>query len=348
MSVSKVDSPAPHSQPMDAVQYENTAAAPPELAVQIERFPRGRYIEEIRALSQVNGWRSSLLIAINWTVIFAAAWAAVAIGHWAAYLAAMVVIGTRQYALGILLHDGAHYLLYRNRTVNDIVCDLFCAFPVSLSTTLYRESHFRHHRFTMTEDDPDRQEMSQDDDMWVWPKSKLHLAWVIVKCLFGLNIHRGLKFFLKNNPMWHMFSPITPAYPLRARLLYVAATIVVYGAVIGSGMVVPALILYGIPSVTILSTIIRFRAIAEHLQTEGRHELNCTRTVIPTWYEKLFFAPHGVNYHIEHHLFPSVPGPNLARLHDLMMQDEDYRAKAHLTRSYTGFVAELLAPKRSS
>jgi fatty acid desaturase len=112
--------------------------------------------------------------------------------------------------------------------------------------------------------------------------------------------------------------------------------------VIAAGLVVPAILLYGIPSITILNLIIRFRTIAEHSQTEGAHELNAARTVEPTWLERLLIAPHGVNYHIEHHLFPSVPGPNLGRLHQVMLTDEEYRTGAHLTPSYTGFVRELL------
>ena len=68
---------------------------------------------------------------------------------------AAAIIGSRQQALGILVHDATHYLLYKNRTVNDIVSDLCCGFPVNISTTLYRSTHFRHHRFANTEQDPD-------------------------------------------------------------------------------------------------------------------------------------------------------------------------------------------------
>ena len=40
--------------------------------------------------------------------------------------------------------------------------------------------------------------------------------------------------------------------------------------------------------------------------------------VCPAWLEWLIF-PHHVNYHIEHHLYASVPHYNLRRLHHEML-----------------------------
>jgi fatty acid desaturase len=74
--------------------------------------------------------------------------------------------------------------------------------------------------------------------------------------------------------------------------------------------------------------------------------LNTTRTVIPNLLERLFICPCGINYHIEHHVFPSVPCYNVPKLHRLLMQDPWYRATAHLNRGYLnprhGFLRDLL------
>jgi fatty acid desaturase len=73
-------------------------------------------------------------------------------------------------------------------------------------------------------------------------------------------------------------------------------------------------------------------------------ELGSTRTVIPYLWERCFFAPHNISYHLEHHLFPGVPFYNLPKLSAALMRDETYRAKAHITRGYaTGVLRECLA-----
>jgi hypothetical protein len=58
------------------------------------------------------------------------------------------------------------------------------------------------------------------------------------------------------------------------------------------------------------------RAIAEHgATTDFSSPLTAARTNIgPAWLEWLIF-PHQVNYHIEHHLYASVPHYNLPALH---------------------------------
>jgi len=73
--------------------------------------------------------------------------------------------------------------------------------------------------------------------------------------------------------------------------------------------------------VTVVQAILRLRAIAEHgATTDFSSPLTAARTnVAPAWLEWLIF-PHHVNYHIEHHLYASVPHYNLRRLHREMVE----------------------------
>ena len=49
-----------------------------------------------------------------------------------------------------------------------------------------------------------------------------------------------------------------------------------------------------------------------------------------------------MGYHLEHHLFPGVPFYNLPKLHLMLMEEEVYQAKAHVTEGYmTGLMQEL-------
>ncbi|MBW3600390.1 MAG: fatty acid desaturase, partial [Planctomycetes bacterium] len=234
----------PVSLAADSYSVDNVVD-PPEFSVALDRYPRKAMAAEVRRLSQVNGWRTSGLLIFHWSIILLCGWAAVASGHWAAYLAAMVVIATRQQALGVMLHDAVHYLLYKNRTTNDVVCDLFIAFPLGMSTDLYRATHFQHHRFTNTEEDPDLGYQRKDADWFEWPKTRLGCAWVIVKSFFGLNVHKAHEPYKRWSPWMNIALPLEgkPHFPLRARVLLVLNTIAVYALVIGSGLIIPALVL---------------------------------------------------------------------------------------------------------
>jgi len=71
------------------------------------------------------------------------------------FLISTVIIGSRQFALAVLAHDGAHHLLFKNAKINDFVSQWFCAYPVFQDNRVYRPYHLKHHRFTETENDPD-------------------------------------------------------------------------------------------------------------------------------------------------------------------------------------------------
>ncbi len=105
--------------------------------------------EEWQALTARSSWRGLWLVAHCWAVIGAAMVAGVL---WPVVIPlAVLVIGTRQLGLFILMHDAAHAALHRNRKLNDRVATWLC------SSTLrdYRPYHLQHHRFVQQSEDPD-------------------------------------------------------------------------------------------------------------------------------------------------------------------------------------------------
>lgn len=105
------------------------------------------------------------------------------------------------------------------------------------------------------------------------------------------------------------------------------------------------LLYWVVPYMTLFFLFLYVRGVAEHFGSmDYEEELGSTRTVIPYFWERWFFAPHNINYHLEHHLFPGVPFYSLPKLGAALMRDETYRAKAHITRGYaTGLLRECLA-----
>ena len=70
---------------------------------------------------------------------------------------------------------------------------------------------------------------------------------------------------------------------------------------------------------TVFMLIIRVRQVAEHAAVPDLFDpdprLN-TRTVEAPWWQRLLFAPNGVNYHMEHHFMASVPCYRLRALRE--------------------------------
>lgn len=311
----------------------------------LDKFSRTQHIELVRKLSKVSGTHTTLYLLAQWSTMIATFAVAAFADHWAVYIAAGLVIASRMQALGVMMHDGAHWLLYNNRKVNDIVSDLFIAFPLGMSTTLYRKTHFRHHRYTNTNEDQDLAAQQQEQEWYQWPKTRLGCAWLLFRSLFGFNFYKGWVLY-KHWAPWNNFT--SPDFPKSSRILYVASTITVYclfafAFQVNWRIAVTLMLLYVLSGYTFLNIINRLRTTSEHLGTPGTHELNDTRTVLPNPVERFFIAPYGVNYHLEHHLFPSVPGFRLAKLHLELMKDDRFREKAHVTQGYTGVIRELMS-----
>lgn len=307
-------------------------------------YSRTRFAEDVKRLSVVHSGKGLWAVAVQWGVVLLAGGLALWSGHWAAYLLAVVVIGSRQHAMAILMHDASHYRLLKNRLANDLVSDLFLAFPVGVSTSLYRKRHLEHHRHTNTDQDPDWHEMHQDED-WCWPKLRWESAKLFAFDLLGLNAPKTLKIISNWSPWPKLFTVSAPDgnLNLRERLCLITLIVGTAASLFWSGLWIPFVILWIVPSLTVLGAIFRIRSIAEHLETENTCELNASRTVNPTWFERLLIAPCNVNYHLEHHLFPSVPFYNLPALHRCLLADEQYQARAHLTTTYLGLTHGVLA-----
>ena len=111
--------------------------------------------EEIRPLARRSDWMGAALLLHCWGVIAAAlalfVWAPSAV----TFLLAVVLIGSRQLGLAILMHDAAHNALFATPWLNAFAGQWLCARPILADLPSYRRYHLTHHRWTQTEKDPD-------------------------------------------------------------------------------------------------------------------------------------------------------------------------------------------------
>ena len=68
---------------------------------------------------------------------------------------ALVVIGSRQLGLAVVMHEAAHRTLFKSRALNDWAGNWLGAYPVWTDTAPYRNYHLVHHAKTGTMEDPD-------------------------------------------------------------------------------------------------------------------------------------------------------------------------------------------------
>jgi fatty acid desaturase len=277
--------------------------------------------ELVVRLARRSGWRASLAILGDVAVIAAAI--ALALAYWpnpAVLLISIFVVGTRQHALFVVAHDAAHYLLFDSRRLNDWV-GRACATVQGLSMCTYRVIHRLHHNNLYGELDPDTALHGG------YPRGKAYLVKKLLKDLSGLTAWKTYAYFLGGAPALNTATR-TALRPLddtsaklraeakRDRNAVVAFHLILLVGFALSGHLVQYLVLWILPLVTVVQAILRLRAIAEHgAPSDLSSPLTAARTNLgPAWLRWALF-PHNVNYHIEHHLYASVPQHNLPELH---------------------------------
>jgi fatty acid desaturase len=277
--------------------------------------------EVVQRLARRSAWRATLAVGEDVAIIAVAI--AAGLAFWPnplVLLPAIVVIGSRQHALFIVAHDAAHYLLYERRWLNDLV-GRACATPQGLSMCSYRVIHRMHHNNLYGELDPDTALHGG------YPRGKAYLVRKLLKDLSGLTAWKTYAYFLFAAPALNTATnkAIRPLDDTSERLRNEARTdrnfviafhLVALAGFAWSGRLLEYLVLWVLPLVTVVQAILRLRAIAEHgATTDFSSPLTAARTnVAPRWVEWLLF-PHNVNFHIEHHLYASVPAHNLRALH---------------------------------
>ncbi len=307
------------------------------------RYSRRGMMALVRQLSVIDDRRNALLLVLQWGIVIAAGAIAIHMDRIPVYILAGLVIGSRFQCLAMMMHDACHGLLFSNRRLNDWVGDIFVAYPLGFSIHLYRANHLHHHRYTNMPQDRDYRVQRRDPDQH-FPKSGGAMAWLLVRSLTGLNLYRMLRDSRIWSPVANFHNPgrFGFDYRLALRLRYVVWAVLVYGLILWSPWRWQILGLFFIPQFFWVNILNRIRAMAEHNGVADERELNGTRTVIPTLLDRFLIAPLNVSYHLEHHLFPSVPWHNLRRLHAHLMTDPVYAADAHITQGYWGVIRELM------
>lgn len=312
----------------------------------------------VKSLSGLSAAWSWFNILFNWGIMLGTMAVTIWIDHWALYFPAIMLIGARQHAMAILTHDASHYRLFKSRWWNDTVCDVFCCLPAGISLKAFRGLHLQHHWYLNTQKDPDFTAHQGDSD-FVFPMPRKRFLGIIARDLTLLHIRQAWKGRRGYSPFgvgrgwrsWLMGKASKDEHSLtgqeRARVLLVIAIGIGLALALPWHIVWRAAILWFVAWFTMLSLCLRMRSAGEHLNVPNEHELNAGRTMVTSFWERTSFWPHGIGYHMAHHLFPSVPCFRLKQLHAGLMKIPVYAEKLHQTAGFPGLLDEL-APRDSA
>lgn len=245
--------------------------------------------------------------AFSWALVAGAVAAAATWREPWVWALAVVAIGSQQYALQILLHDGQHGTLLRTKRATRRFARWALSAPLLMPYEAFRAKHLAHHRHLGSEADPDRYYHSTAG------KSTLgRFAWFLTSLGSALATALGA---LRRRPSagWSRAES-------RAGLGDVAS-VVAAQLVLAAGLSVAAgpwayPLLWLLPYFLGLYGMQNLRSFAEHAHPEpdalaDRHRLVTFRSH-PV--ERFFVAPHNMNFHAEHHLHPQVPYYHLPAL----------------------------------
>ena len=303
---------------------------------------------EIKDLSRLSGFRSTCTILGDWMLVTLLLAFNLRYFHPFTILISMLLMARTQFAFLVLLHDAAHFRLYSSRRLNDIIGQLLIA-PIFLSLPAYRNLHLKHHRDPLVPEDPDLALTGG------YPISKKSFRRKLLRDLLGISFIKVYFYFLGStrfsNRRKNQRQKKAQATSKNSSEKKIKQGKLILGGILFNlclsyacwslGRVSVYFVIWLMPQMSILQVLLRIRGITEHAgyQPNSDQRLNSRTVVNPV--EAFFLAPHNVNYHIEHHLYVSIPFYNLPKAHRILLQ-RDALPLDNVYTSYRRVLADLI------
>ena len=202
----------------------------------------------------------------------------------------IILLGSRQHALGVLGHDSAHFAASSSRKINDLSAELLCFWPLLTGLGDFRRFHLNHHRYFDTEKDPELLfKDSWSKPQWTLPMSRSRILSLFFLDLLGFGILEVFKAYwlLGKTSLRSWIGPLVWWAAIGA-LLYES----------GFGITI---VVWFIALLTSFWGFFRLRTWTEHVGSDSTHRVRVN------WWQRMLITPHCSWSHYEHHNYPSVP-----------------------------------------
>jgi fatty acid desaturase len=288
--------------------------------------------EELNAVTEKSNWRGAQIVLFDWTIIIGSLYLMASYPNPLTILLGLFLLGARQLGLGVIVHETGHRTLFASNKLNDLVGNWLSGYWVFSYKDAYMRGHLKHHKEAGKDSDPDLSNYQS------YPITHTSLKRKFTRDLTGQVGWRRIKSIFRAVKNIRQLDDENRRYVLRS-----------IGA---NGFMLLVLValgdawLYAVWVVAFMTThmmIVRIRQIAEHAGVQDHFDtdprLN-TRTLYISPLERLFIAPHRVNYHLEHHMLASVPIYRLQTLHRILM-NKGYYDDVIFQRGYFNLLREV-------
>ena len=283
--------------------------------------PDGRLQTNVRAeVRRIPSWRNAVSVVSVWAqtigLIAVAVWA----GPWT-WVPVFLLMGRAHAQFASLMHEAAHRLLFRNKTLNDQVGRWLIGYPAFTNTDAYRRVHMAHHREEFGPDEPDIALYAN------YPISRASFQRKLMRDAMG---RTGLR--LLRDQLRGITSPVEVVRRTLIKILAVQAVLVATSIALGVWWVYP--LFWLAPYLTVWRVINRLRSVAEHGGlTASKDRRVATHSVTQHWLPRFFLVPFNIGYHLSHHVDAGVPFRNLPRFHRMLV-DSGYVSSAYEYPTY--------------
>lgn len=308
----------------------------------------------VRELSVLRPWRTLGDTAWCWALIVAA-WACVAWRpEWWVVTLAVPLIGTRYYGLFILGHDGMHRRIFQSGPRSELFTDLFLIGPIGMVCRVNARNHLDHHQHLASDDDPDLHKHACFNKAsrfeYVLFLTGLASVVAVLRNLFVRPLQgrekaeesRTVRYTPRDLAIifgWQigLMAGLTAAIGA-ARLGWTNISI---SSVLRAGWwAYPVLWILPVYLFAYLPNLIRSFVEHSHPENDDAADEHRLITFTSNPVERLVLSPMNMNFHITHHLWPSIPYYNLPRADAEVRAAAEARGTRDLTwrRSYVGYL----------
>lgn len=231
----------------------------------------------------------------------------------------------------LLVHEGAHFHLAKNRKFNDLLANTFCGVFVGTEVKTYRKIHNKHHQDLGSSSDPENSYAEEFDFTW------------ILTAFSGLKVLRTLK--KRENLESSRMQMITMLVSVFIHLGFMIT--------MAKLQFINVTIFWFLSFFVVMPGIAALRNVLEHrfeMPSEANAQLWGTLSQQMRVTTRLFtkrrisrlFGSVGFERHLLHHWDPSIPAVNLSEVHQFILTTELKEMLENLPTTYYEAFRKLL------
>jgi fatty acid desaturase len=287
-----------------------------------------RVVEELRHVSHVHYVRLGIFLGLYLAASCGAFWMAHAAGDaawvYVANLPLYILAAASLHGISLFTHEGVHGTLSLRSWWNRAL-SIICALPVLQNYSAYKVLHLKHHHHLGQEGDPDHY---ANYTSWTWLEFAMHWGRLIIgypAYIVAIPL-LGFRQGARSARGWIVLEVCLLA------MLIAAAVLLLPNLWLLHGWLLP---------MVVINTLVNIRGMSQHTFLEHQSDtIRGTRSILTNRVTAFFMCNE--NYHLEHHLYPTIPWYNLPRLHQALRGELVARGAPYI-KSYFAFVCEFVS-----